>query len=315
MAKLHSLTSLAKRKSLFNDLPQQVNELTQSIRADISKINKNISLLQNHQRAQIQNGASPKQVADHAAAVVTSLQTRLASTSTEFKTVLEVRTQNLKDQKSRRDQYSFTPSASAGPSTPSASSSATAPPMFGANSNRTPHFAGDASASSSLFASAASNYSSPLYNPDRKYVAASTLDDSPDGLRNRGAVNNLGGGSGSNRDSVIDMEGIGGHQQLAMQNNNAATMEYIDSRGQAIDTIESTIAELGQIYSQFTQILAQQREMVQRIDMNVMDTEVNVTNAHHELAKYLERLQGNRWLLIQVFGILVVFFMLFVIIS
>ncbi|KAI8613122.1 hypothetical protein BC830DRAFT_1052185, partial [Chytriomyces sp. MP71] len=87
------------------------------------------------------------------------------------------------------------------------------------------------------------------------------------------------------------------------------------SRGQAIDTIESTIAELGQIYSQFTQILAQQREMVQRIDMNVMDTEVNVTNAHSELARYLERLQGNRWLMIQVFGILVVFFMLFVVIS
>ncbi|KAI8617327.1 t-SNARE [Chytriomyces sp. MP71] len=265
MAKLHSLTALAKKKSLFDDSPQQVNELTQSIRADISKINKNISLLQNHQRAQIQNGASPKQVADHAAAVVTSLQTRLASTSTEFKTVLEVRTQNLKDQKSRRDQYSFTPSASAGPSTPSASSSATA-------------FQQSASVP---FAPAAPG----------------------------------GGAAPLNRDSVIDMEGIGGHQQLAMQNNNAATMEYIDSRGQAIDTIESTIAELGQIYSQFTQILAQQREMVQRIDMNVMDTEVNVTNAHSELARYLERLQGNRWLMIQVFGILVVFFMLFVVIS
>ncbi|KAI8622329.1 hypothetical protein BC830DRAFT_1089483 [Chytriomyces sp. MP71] len=63
------------------------------------------------------------------------------------------------------------------------------------------------------------------------------------------------GGVGGNKDSsVIDL-GMGGQQQLMMQSNNATTMEYIESRGQAIDTIESTNAELRQISSQFTQIL------------------------------------------------------------
>ncbi|TPX67163.1 hypothetical protein CcCBS67573_g07585 [Chytriomyces confervae] len=332
MAKLHSLTLLAKKKTLFDDRPNEINELVQGIKQDINKVNRQISLLQQHQR----QTALSMQLKEHSSNVITSLQTKLASTSSEFKNILEIRTQNMKDQKNRRDQYSFAPmSGSSTPQpqkpgypvqnvTPQPSPFANpspannnSGPLFGAipssNLASAPLFAGDtsSSSSSSLFstsATSAANYSSPLYNPDRKSHLADNDSMQPDGLRNRGGV------TGNGSDSVIDMGGFQ-QQQLVQGNNNAATMEYIESRGQAIESIESTIAELGQIYSQFTQILSQQREMVQRIDVNVMDTEVNVSNAHGELAKYLERLQGNRWLMIQVFGILVVFFMLFVVIS
>ncbi|ORY53759.1 t-SNARE [Rhizoclosmatium globosum] len=287
MAKLHSLTQLAKKKTLFDDRPTEINDLTLAIKADITKINRQIALLQQHQRSQQPQQPAAKQIQEHSTNVITSLQTKLASTSSEFKSILELRTQNMKDQKSRRDQYTAPPTASASSSAAGYSLQGQQPTPqqspFSIPQPQQPMFGLPPSTSSPLFS---------------------------DGLRNRSTA-------GSSDSAVIDMGGMGGgsQQQLLMQSNNTATLEYIESRGQAIESIESTIAELGQIYSQFTQILSQQREMVQRIDVNVMDTEMNVVSAHNELAKFLERLQGNRWLMIQVFGILVVFFMLFVIIS
>lgn len=46
--------------------------------------------------------------------------------------------------------------------------------------------------------------------------------------------------------------------------------EIIESRNAAIENIEGTIAELGQIYQNFALLLSSQREAVQRIDENVL---------------------------------------------
>ncbi|KAJ1550322.1 cis-Golgi t-SNARE syntaxin, partial [Cladochytrium tenue] len=76
-------------------------------------------------------------------------------------------------------------------------------------------------------------------------------------------------------------------------------MEYIASRAEAIESIESTIAELGQIYSHFAQILAGQRETIQRIDDNIVDVEMNVSGAHNELVRYFQNMSSNRWLMVR----------------
>lgn len=46
---------------------------------------------------------------------------------------------------------------------------------------------------------------------------------------------------------------------------------YITTRSTAIETIESTIAELGTIFSQLASMVAEQRETVQRIDADTVD--------------------------------------------
>lgn len=46
---------------------------------------------------------------------------------------------------------------------------------------------------------------------------------------------------------------------------------YIQSRSTAIESIESTIAELGQIFTQLAGMVAEQRETVQRIDADTTD--------------------------------------------
>lgn len=50
-----------------------------------------------------------------------------------------------------------------------------------------------------------------------------------------------------------------------------------------------------------------------RIDANVDDAEINVEAAHHELLKYFKSVSSNRMLMIKVFGIMIVFFVIFVV--
>ncbi|KAJ3040026.1 cis-Golgi t-SNARE syntaxin, partial [Rhizophlyctis rosea] len=87
--------------------------------------------------------------------------------------------------------------------------------------------------------------------------------------------------------------------QLSRPQSAALTMDLIESRSQAIESIEATIAELGQIYQHVAQMVASQREQVQRIDENILDVETNVIGAHSELMKYYQNISSNRWLMMK----------------
>ena len=242
MQKLQKLTTLAKKKSLFEDRPVEINELIYIIKQDIAKINTQIGQLSDYLSKQnSQHTVSNKQTKEHSHHVITSLQSKLATTSDAFKDVLQVRFENMKQQKTRRDEYSFS----------------------------------DKGQSTAVSESA-------LYNPEKRNTPGET---------------------------VIDFGSSFQQQQVALE---TANMEYIESRSQAIESIESTIAELGQIYQNFATILAGQREMVQRIDDNIMDVSVNVEGAHSQLVQYYQNMSSNRGLILKVFGIMLVFFLLFV---
>ncbi|KAJ3101541.1 cis-Golgi t-SNARE syntaxin [Phlyctochytrium planicorne] len=293
--KLHKLSQLARKKSLFDDRPLEINELIHVIKQDIAKVNRQISALSQHVQVSKNSGKmGNRQVEEHATNVVMSLQTRLASTSGEFKSVLEIRTQNIREQKSRRDQYSYagTPNLMGSPNLSSAQ-----PNSNSKNQPTSPNGTPSSTDVSSIFRPVSRSSDSPLYNPERKAPPGGDV------------VLDLGSGGPGPSSS-------GGQQQSLMLMNPAnQNMEYLESRSNAIESIESTIAELGQIYQQFAQILTQQREMIQRIDDNVVDMEMNVSGAHDQLLKYFQNMSSNRWLMIRVFGVLIVFFLLFVLIT
>jgi syntaxin 5 len=90
---------------------------------------------------------------------------------------------------------------------------------------------------------------------------------------------------------------------------------YLSQRGQAIESIESTIHELGSIFQQLAQMVSEQAETVQRIDANTDDIVTNVGGAQRELLKYYARVTSNRWLMIKIFGVLIIFFLLWVLVS
>ncbi len=58
-------------------------------------------------------------------------------------------------------------------------------------------------------------------------------------------------------------------------------------------------------------IVAEQGEMMQRIDANIEEGRNNVEGAQTELLKYLQSISGNRWLIVKIFAILIFFVIVF----
>lgn len=99
-------------------------------------------------------------------------------------------------------------------------------------------------------------------------------------------------------------------QQLVMYDESDT---YVHQRAETMQNIETTIVELGGIFQQLAHMVKEQEEMVERIDTNVQDAELNVEAAHGQILKYFQSVTNNRWLMIKIFGVLIAFFMFFVI--
>lgn len=91
---------MARRRTLFDDRPVEINELTYIIKQDLSSLNQQIGNLQVLTRQQ-----HPKadQEGEHNKNVVFMLQGKLTDVSANFKDVLEERTKNIQASRSRTD--------------------------------------------------------------------------------------------------------------------------------------------------------------------------------------------------------------------
>ena len=280
MEKLERLAQLAKRKTLFDDRPVEIAELTYVIKQDLASLNQQISSLQTLQKSQNQSsssigsGANPEQQeGEHNKNVVVLLQGKLADVGVNFKEVLEVRTKNIQASRSRTDQ--FVSSVASHPS-------AMRPPP-------------DASASP-LYSNTPQKSSTPQPPPQTQNPDLLNLDPTPNG-------NTLIGGPTSSSSQMSN-------QQLLLMEEAAPQNSYINMRGEAIDVIERTINELGSVFGQLAAMVSEQGEMVQRIDANTEDVVENVEGAQRELMKYWGRVKGNRWLVAKMFGVLMVSFLI-----
>ncbi|KAG2179007.1 hypothetical protein INT43_001856, partial [Umbelopsis isabellina] len=94
--------AVTNRRTLFDEKPVEISELTYVIKQNISRLNHGIAALQSTTK---QGARFPHQVVEHHNEVISGLQSRLANASVAFKEVLEQRTENLKASKERRDQF------------------------------------------------------------------------------------------------------------------------------------------------------------------------------------------------------------------
>ncbi|XP_042566863.1 syntaxin 5A, like [Cyprinus carpio] len=235
-AKLEKLTILAKRKSLFDDKATEIDELTYIVKQDINSLNKQIAGLQEVVRSR--GGQNGRHLQTHSNSIVVSLQVLTSGLSAQSQRCL-----NLKQQRSRQEQFSQTP------------------------------------ASSSSFHTNSFNNSVLMQDDSKK------------------------------TDISIDMD-LSSSQQMQLISERDS---YIQNRADTMQNIESTIVELGSIFQQLAHMVKEQEETVQRIDANVEDTQLNVELAHSEILKYFQSVSNNRWLLIKMFLILIIFFIVFVV--
>ncbi|KAL3083005.1 hypothetical protein niasHS_010807 [Heterodera schachtii] len=260
-AKMEKLAQLAKKKSLFDDRAGEVEELSQIIKQDITGLNKQIANLQQLATHRTSGGSSvslrqEQQSQNHSKLVVVGLQSKLANISKNFQNVLEIRTENLKFKRERREKFS---------------QSAAIP--------------------SNLPPSTSNGQMGSLLLHDEMASAS----------------------SGSST-FALDMDKL--EQQRVQEQTTLLlddTEQFHQSRFNAMESIESSISELGTIFRQLATLVSEQGEMITRIDSNVEESSLNVEAAHHELLKYFNNISRNRWLIIKVFGVLMAFFVFFVI--
>ncbi|KJX99179.1 syntaxin 5 like protein [Zymoseptoria brevis] len=286
MGKLQRLGELAKRKTLFDDRPVEIAELTYVIKQDLAGLNQQIGALQQLQRQTTMGGGGAskggaEQEGEHNKNVVVLLQGRLADVGVNFKEVLEVRTKNIQASRTRQEGFvSSVASQQQASSQPQAASSARLDP------GRT---------------------DSPLYQPPSRNRSPKPGQQTQDVLSlDPSSSSALYTSSSATQSS---------QQQLQLMEEGTSTNAYISQRGEAIEAIERTINELGGIFGQLAQMVSEQAEQIQRIDANTDDVVDNVDGAQRELMKYWSRVQGNRWLVAKMFGVLMVFFLLWVLIA
>lgn len=195
------------------------------------------------------SGVRNKHQQSHSSSVVVALQSKLASMTTNFKAVLEERTENLKESKSRQEKFSQ-----------------------GNVTNSLPQSAVSGYHTGSVLAS------SSYYDEESTSIPM-----------------------------MNDEDPI--QRQIQMENEHS----YLQSRADTMQNIESTIVELGGIFSQLAHMIKEQEEIMVRIDSNVEDTAMNVEAGHGEILKYFQSVTSNRWLMVKVFGVLIFFFIFFAI--
>lgn len=102
-------------------------------------------------------------------------------------------------------------------------------------------------------------------------------------------------------------------QQLQLLEEQSS--QYLQERNLAVETIESTINEVGNLFQQLATMVNEQSEVVQRIDQNVDDIDMNIQGAQRELLKYFNNISSNRWLFLKIFGVLLLFFILWIMVN
>lgn len=89
--------------------------------------------------------------------------------------------------------------------------------------------------------------------------------------------------------------------------------DYTSSRANAVENIERTIVELGGIFQQLATLVAEQGDMIERIDENIDTSTTNIDRGHSELMKYLHNVSSNRMLIVKLFLVLIVFAVIFIV--
>ena len=182
---------------------------------------------------------------EHRKNVVYLLQDRLTSVSANFKEVLEVRTKNLQSTRARTDNFISQVSQSVVPAAGANLNQQSASPLYAAAGN-----------SSTALVSGSAGANGGRNTPTFRNGSA------PPGMLTDGGNSGAAGG-------LLSLNPVVSDQQLLLMEEAQTSNTYIQQRGEAIEAIESTIAELGSIFGQLASMVSEQSEMIDRIEANV----------------------------------------------
>mmetsp|Transcript_13273 Transcript_13273/g.19848 ORF Transcript_13273/g.19848 Transcript_13273/m.19848 type:complete len:308 (+) Transcript_13273:25-948(+) len=235
MARIREVKKLSKRRNVFDDREDKINELRHLLKQDFKALNADIERLEERVSTEYEL-RSRKHTQTHAQAVVQGLKQKVAQATKEFTQILQRQTKLLQAETSRRSRFE--------------------------SSKNTGHLR----------------------------------------MRRRAV------------DGFWRKEQQSAHsEQVRLQQlqQRESEMKYLDRRASAIRNIESTLHELGGMYTKMASIVAAQNEIAIRIDENMTDTLEQTEMGHNQLMKYYTAISGNRSLIIKIFIILIGILLLF----
>jgi len=109
--KVQELRKMAKKKTIFEDKTQEIQELTYCVKQDIQGLNQKIEALERKAKG---TGAN-RNYQLHSSNMVETLKLRLCEVTKDFKDALEDRTKAMEQQDKRRNMYSSGQGSAANP--------------------------------------------------------------------------------------------------------------------------------------------------------------------------------------------------------
>lgn len=81
-----------------------------------------------------------------------------------------------------------------------------------------------------------------------------------------------------------------------------------------VRNVEQSITEIASMFQKLSQMIASQEYDVQRIDENANDASTNLLKGTKQLEKFYEKTKKNRWLIMKIGAVLIVFALIFILI-
>ncbi|KAG7357587.1 syntaxin [Nitzschia inconspicua] len=312
---LKDLTQLVKQKSLFQDDTAKVNDLVVHIKASIENLNGRLDAAGRQIAQQKRTLGKNSQPAQEATNMVGQLQEEFGQAAAGFKTILQQRTNLLKETTDRkRDIYGAQEDVPVlnlenrppvyNYDQPTGSTALTGFPTLDLTSGMT---AGEPTGSQLPRPHGVANYET---SSSMRLRHASTSDSIP---TFSGSASSYYGRQNSTPLTPWDiqrMEQESGQDQLMQL---IPDQDYLRERADAMEQVESNIVELGTIFNRLAVMVNEHKDMVQRVEDNVDEANSMINLSLNTLTDTLTNLQTNRALFFKVFSILVVFIISFII--
>lgn len=305
---LRELLELVGKKSIIGDDPSaQIATLTDVLKKELGAVERSIQMFQ--QTVNVQRGRHQQHHQAHFTIVCQSLKSRCAKGVKAFHQALQQHTAAIRERSTRRSKFShgggnpmvhinaplFSRTGSAG-----VNGHQVLPTNNGAPLQPQRHQPPGRSTAASGF------QASPAPTPPKPGAAPALSPPAPGaGLRRRG---NLGASPFMQQRTTPPGSGAGVQQQQYRPREDAQT------RYNNAAQVESTIVEITGMYTRMATMVAEQGEIISRIDDDMDIAQTNVEAAHGELLKLFNMVQGNRSLILKIFLVMILVIFLFVVV-
>ncbi|TYZ64282.1 hypothetical protein PybrP1_013115 [[Pythium] brassicae (nom. inval.)] len=302
---LRELQALVARKAILGDDPgARIAALTDALKRELGAAESGIQHF--HEAVVTPRGRTQQHHQAHFAVVCSSLKARCAKSVKLFHQALQQHTAAIKERSSRRSKFSH------GGASPVVHLNA---PLFARTAGGSQGAPAQQRAGDPALQPLLAGGSEPPRN-GALASSANPLAGNPEppvpgvGLRRR--AGNLGASPFMQQQPTVPGNGggVNGGQQ-AMQYH---ARQDAQTRYQNAVQVESTIVEITGMYTRMATMVAEQGEILERIDDHMDIAAENVRDAESELLKYYNMVQGNRSLILKIFAILLLMIFLFVVV-